>query len=66
MENEFETEKSRYTYADYCAWETDKRYELINGEAYMMSAPLVNHQIVSRELLLRFGNFLKGKPRQVF
>jgi Uma2 family endonuclease len=68
LEKEFEneTEKSRYTYEDYCAWETDKRYELIDGEAYMMSAPSVNHQIVSRELSGQFWNFLKGKPCQVF
>ncbi|MDR1277242.1 MAG: Uma2 family endonuclease [Treponema sp.] len=59
-------EKSRYTYADYLAWDTDKRYEIINGEAYMMAAPSVAHQAVSRELLLQFGNFLKGKPCQVF
>jgi Uma2 family endonuclease len=58
--------KTRYTYADYLAWETDKRYELINGEAWMMAAPSVAHQIVSRELLLQFGNFLKGKSCQVF
>ena len=63
---ERKTEKSRYTYADYYAWETDKRYEILNGEAYMMSAPSVNHQIISRELLLQFGNFLRGKPCQVF
>ncbi|MDR0586125.1 MAG: Uma2 family endonuclease [Treponema sp.] len=58
--------KTRYTYADYLAWETDKRYELINGEAWMMAAPSVAHQIVSRELLGQFWNFLKGKPCQVF
>jgi Uma2 family endonuclease len=32
----------------------------------MMSAPSVAHQAISRELLLQFGNFLKGKPCQVF
>jgi Uma2 family endonuclease len=59
-------EKTRYTYADYLARETDKRYEIINGEAWMMAAPSVAHQTISRELLLQFGNFLKGKPCQVF
>jgi Uma2 family endonuclease len=65
-ELENETVKRRSTYADYCAWETDKRYELINGEAYMISAPSVNHQIVSGEIFGQFWNFLKGKPCQVF
>ncbi|MDR0453048.1 MAG: Uma2 family endonuclease [Treponema sp.] len=55
-----------YTYADYLGWETDKRYELIDGEAYMMSSPSVRHQTISRELLVQFGNFLKGKPCEVF
>jgi Uma2 family endonuclease len=63
---EKEEEKNHYTYADYLAWETDKRYELIDGEAYMMSAPSVAHQAVSRELLGQFWTFLKGKPCQVF
>jgi Uma2 family endonuclease len=59
-------EKDYYTYADYSEWDTDKRYEIIDGEAYMMGAPTVLHQTISRELLLQFGNFLKGKPCQVF
>jgi Uma2 family endonuclease len=59
-------EKNYYTYVDYLGWETNERYELINGEAWMMAAPSVRHQTVSRELLLQFGNFLKGKPCEVF
>jgi Uma2 family endonuclease len=55
-----------YTYADYLGWETDKRYEVIGGEAYMMASPSVSHQAISRELLIQFGNFLKAKPCQVF
>ncbi|MCL2233299.1 MAG: Uma2 family endonuclease [Treponema sp.] len=27
----------RYTYADYLEWEGPQRYQLINGEAYMMA-----------------------------
>jgi Uma2 family endonuclease len=57
---------ARYTYADYLAWKTEERYELLDGEAYMMSAPTVTHQAVSRELLLQFGIFLRGKSCQVF
>jgi hypothetical protein len=33
-----EAEKTHYTYADYLAWETDKRYELMDGVAYMMAS----------------------------
>jgi len=30
--------KTKYTYADYLEWEGPERYELINGEAYMMAS----------------------------
>ncbi|MDR1429553.1 MAG: Uma2 family endonuclease [Spirochaetaceae bacterium] len=61
-----EDEGLRYTYADYLLWKTDKRYEIIDGEAYMMAAPSVARQAISRELLVQFWNFLKGKGCQVF
>jgi Uma2 family endonuclease len=66
MTTALKEEEKDYTYTDYLAWDTDKRYELINGEAWMMAAPSVRHQAVSRELLGQFGNFLKGKSCQVF
>ena len=59
-------EETHYTYADYCAWDDDQRWELIDGIPYAMSAPLRAHQFISRELLLQFGNFLKGKPCEVY
>ena len=57
-----------YTYADYKEWELDEgeRFELMNGEAYAMSAPSTIHQIVSRELFGQFYNYLKDKPCQAF
>jgi Uma2 family endonuclease len=68
MSTAFEPKKGKdlYTYADYLSWETDKRYELIDGEAYMLAAPTVSHQAISGELFGRFWNFLQGKPCQVF
>jgi Uma2 family endonuclease len=63
---ELERENGSYTYADYLGWETDMRYELIDGEAYMMSAPSVSHQALSGELFGQFWAFLKGKPCRVF
>ena len=56
----------RYTYADYLEWEGPERYQLIDGEAYMMASPSVSHQAVVRELLLHFGNWLRDKTCQVF
>ena len=41
-----EKEEPYYTFADYKEWELDEgeRFELINGEAYAMSAPNTEHQ----------------------
>ncbi|GHU62182.1 hypothetical protein FACS189445_4950 [Spirochaetia bacterium] len=61
-----EAEKTHYTYADYLAWETDNRYELMDGAAYMMASPSVIHQRLSREFTRQFSNFLLGKPCEVF
>jgi hypothetical protein len=33
-----ETEKAHYSRADYCAWEPDRRYGIIDGEAFMTAA----------------------------
>jgi len=61
-------EEPYYTYADYKEWELDEgeRYELIDGEAYAMSAPNFRHQVMLMELSRQFANFLVGKPCKVF
>ena len=52
-----------YTYADYLQWPDDTRYELIDGEAFLMSpAPLVEHQEVAGELFRQLANQLDGQP----
>ena len=57
----------RYTYADYCTWGDDERWELIDGAPYAMSpAPTWTHQAVSSNLHGQLFNFLKGKPYKVF
>jgi Uma2 family endonuclease len=66
MAHKFESESASYTYADYLAWETNERYELLDGTAYMMASPTVRHQAISGELFGQFWNFLKGKPCRVF
>ena len=59
-----EKEDPYYTYADYKEWELveGERYEIMNGEAYAMSAPNTKHQIILGELFNQFYNSLKGKP----
>jgi len=56
----------RYTYADYASWDDDNRYELIDGEVFMMSAPSVEHQGISGELFRQIANYLVGKKCRVF
>jgi Uma2 family endonuclease len=58
--------ENRYTYADYANWGTEDRYELIDGIAYMMSAPSQSHQETLGALFVQFYIFLKGKPCKVF
>ena len=56
-----------YTYEDYAKWNTEARYELIDGMPYMMSpSPLRAHQAISMELSRQFAAFLYGKPCKVF
>jgi Uma2 family endonuclease len=59
-------EDSHFTYADYLEWEGPERYEIINGEAFMMASPTVEHQAISGEIFLQLANFLRGKPCKVF
>ena len=59
-------EKKRYTYADYCSWDDDERWELIDGVPYAMAAPLIPHQRVLSRIHVQIGNFLHKKTCEVF
>ena len=55
--------EKRYTYADYLQWPDDTRYELIDGEAFLMApAPLIEHQEVAGDVYHQLRNQLDGKP----
>jgi len=67
MGDPLKKEDRRFTYHDYCGWPEGERWELIDGVAYDMSpAPSRHHQGLSRELVLRIGGFLAGKPCTVY
>lgn len=53
--------KERYTYADYLLWEGPERYELIDGEAFLLASPATIHQLISMELSRQLANYLEGK-----
>ena len=57
---------SSFSYADYCRWPDDERWELIDGEAYAMAAPGLAHQTVVGELFVQISLFLRGKPCRPF
>lgn len=59
-------EKRRYTYADYCTWDDDERWELIDGVPYAMAAPSTKHQGSAGYIFLQIGQFLRGKKCRVF
>jgi len=54
-----------YTYADYASWDDDKRYELIDGVAYLMSSPTFTHQRIIINLARKLADYLDGKPCEV-
>ena len=59
-------ESKRYTYADYCTWDDDQRWELIDGVPFLMSAPSSRHQEISSNIHGQLFALLKGKPCKVF
>lgn len=50
-----------YTYADYQQWTEDERWELIDGVAYAMTAPLRIHQEVVFEVGGQIRDYLKSQ-----
>ncbi|HHW63281.1 MAG TPA: Uma2 family endonuclease [Rhodocyclaceae bacterium] len=55
--------EKHYTYADYLEWPDDARYELIDGEAFLMApAPLIEHQEVAGDVYYQLRNQLNGQP----
>jgi Uma2 family endonuclease len=41
---------------------SDQRYELINGEIYLLASPGFNHQVAVNEIAVRFYYYFKDKP----
>ncbi|MCI5157311.1 MAG: Uma2 family endonuclease [Candidatus Electrothrix sp. AUS1_2] len=61
------TEHTAYSYADYFSWDDQKRWELINGEAWDMSpAPSRLHQSVSGRLVYALFDYFKEKECEVY
>ena len=54
----------RISYEEYMALvdSSDQRYELIDGEIYLLASPSFNHQVVVSEIAWHYYNYFKGKP----
>ena len=56
-----------YSYADYFKWKFEERVELIKGKVFKMSpAPNRAHQKLAGHIYRYMGNFLEGKPCEVY
>ncbi len=53
--------KIKLTYDDYCSLTDEKRYELIEGDLFMVPAPDFYHQIVSGNIEFPLRNFVKKR-----
>ena len=58
--------KEQYTFGDLLSWEGNERYELIDGEPYLMALPSRIHQKVSVAIASQLYNFLEGKKCDVY
>jgi Uma2 family endonuclease len=59
-------EEPLYSYADYLEWDENARYEIIEGEAYMLAAPSRLHQETSGNFYYSLRAFLEGKSCRVY
>lgn len=56
-----------HSYGDYLTWPDDSRYELIDGDAYLMApGPDLGHQDVAGEIYLQIRQALKNKSCRAF
>jgi Uma2 family endonuclease len=49
----------KFTYHDYLSLSSEKRYELLEGELYVVPAPSVYHQVISGKLYVALFLFIK-------
>jgi Uma2 family endonuclease len=67
MESAVGAKKDTFSYRDYQTWNKDERWEILQGEAHLMTpAPPRRHQEISVELARQFSNFLLGKTCRVY
>ena len=66
MDNTISKENKTYTYEDLVKFEDENRYEIIDGELYLMSSPASKHQVILLDMALQFSKFFEGKKCRPF
>ena len=61
MENLAYKENKKYTYEDLENIDDGNRYEIIDGELYLLSSPISKHQVILLDIAKQFDNFFKDK-----
>lgn len=63
----YKIEEKSYTYQDILDWkETKLRYEIIDGELFVMESPKPKHQLYLGEIHRQIANYLYGKTCLAF
>lgn len=57
--------EKNYTYQDILDFNDDNRYEIIDGELFLLVSPLPKHQLILGELFLQIGFYLRDKTCKV-
>lgn len=63
MNNSIPAETERNTFDEYLSWVGPERYELVDGEAYLLAAPSPTHQEIQIAISAQIWNYLEGKKK---
>lgn len=66
MDNTISQENKTYTYEDLVRFEDENRYEIIDGELYLMSSPASKHQVILGDMFIQISKFFEGKKCRPF
>ena len=67
MSGNLAEDRSRlWTYGEYLAWDSDQRWELIHGRAYLMAQPSPEHQRINKLLIKEMDRYFENKPCEAY
>jgi Uma2 family endonuclease len=59
-------ERVRYTWSDYRTWGDEQRWQILDGEAYLLASPTSRHQGIAVELTRQMANYFRGRPCRLY